>query len=154
MGCNNHMMFMKAKWKALHLRTNNPGHQSIVGTDHLEGTFQTPSWLWSSNAPLWQGRLTSSPGCVRREVASRWREMTLPLYSVPVRSEVLCPVLGSPIKPRCGFTWESPVKGCKDDERIGASLLWGRAGRTVTVQPGEEMIWGDLSNVYKHLKGG
>ncbi|KAK4825389.1 hypothetical protein QYF61_027155 [Mycteria americana] len=55
-------------------------------------------------------------GCMRRSVASRWREVILPLLSTgEATPEVLCPGVGSPgSQERDGTTGESAAKGHKD----------------------------------------
>jgi len=44
------------------------------------------------------------------------------------------------------------AKGDEDGDGTGAPVLWGKAERAVTVQPGVEKAWGNLINVCKYLK--
>lgn len=41
------------------------------------------------------------------------------------------------------------VKGHRNDEGTGVSLLWGNTEGVGTAQPGEEKDWDDLINIYK-----
>jgi len=39
---------------------------------------------------------------------------------------------------RCGSVGAGPEEGHKNDQKVGTSLLWGKAERVGAVQPGEE----------------
>lgn len=61
-------------------------------------------------------------GYLEKSVASRSREAILPLSrTAEAMSEVLHPVLGSPIQEKQGTAGENPVEGHKDDEELEAS---------------------------------
>ena len=54
-------------------------------------------------------------------LASREREVIVPLYSAP--SGVLNPSVGPPIQERCGMFGVGPEEDHEDDQRAGAPLL-------------------------------
>lgn len=67
---------------------------------------------------------------------------------------MLCPLLDSPIQGIHGHTEMSPVKGHRDYEKMGSSLIGEEAERTGTVYPRkEEKTWENLFNVFKYLMG-
>jgi len=62
-------------------------------------------------------------GYIRRGLASRAREGTVPLCLHDTLSGVLCPGLGPSIEERCGTFGEAPEEDWEDDQRAGAHLL-------------------------------
>jgi len=77
-----------------------------------------------------------------------------PLFSASETTPgVLSPLLGSSVQGKNRHTGESLMKGHKDDEGTGTCVLWGKAERAGTVQPGEEKAQEGLINVCKCLKG-
>jgi len=90
---SNLMRFNKGKCRILNLCKNNPTHQYRLGADLLESSF-----VERDLGDLVEDRLTMSQqcalvvkkakgilGCIRRNVASRSREVLLSLYSALVR---------------------------------------------------------------------
>jgi len=70
-------------------------------------------------------KANGTPGCIRRSAATKWRDVILPFRSTLVRPHLECCVLfwTPQQKERHGHTGQSPMKGHKDDEGTGASLL-------------------------------
>ena len=87
------MRFNKPKCRVLHLGRNNLMHQYRLGVDLMEsssverdltllgGDRLTMSQQWALVAKKANGIL----GCIKKSVASRTREVLLPLYTALVR---------------------------------------------------------------------
>ncbi|KAK4815897.1 hypothetical protein QYF61_009948 [Mycteria americana] len=80
--------FNKAKCKVLHLGQGNPQYQSRLGDERLRAALPRrtwwywwiKSWTWADCALAAQ-KANRTLGCIKSSVASRSREVILPLYS-------------------------------------------------------------------------
>ncbi|GAB0182401.1 mitochondrial enolase superfamily member 1 [Grus japonensis] len=87
------MKFNKAKCKVLHLGTNNPKHQyrlriHLLGSSTAEkdlGVLVDNKFSMSQQCALMAKKANGILGCIQKSVASRSREITLPLCSALVR---------------------------------------------------------------------
>jgi len=128
--CVNLVRFNKAKCKVLHLGRGNPRYQYRLGDERIEsspaerdlGVLIHERLDMSRQRALAAQRANRVLGCIKRNGASRSREVIVPLYSALVRPHleycvqlwspqhkkdmklefhgVLCPVLGSPVQER------------------------------------------------------
>ncbi|KAK4832441.1 hypothetical protein QYF61_023165 [Mycteria americana] len=89
----NLMKFNKEKLKVLHLGSNNSKHRYMVGVTQMESSLAEKA-LWvlvgtklnmSHQCALAAKKVNGILGCIRRIIASRSREVILPLYSALVR---------------------------------------------------------------------
>ncbi|KAK4810839.1 hypothetical protein QYF61_008811 [Mycteria americana] len=89
----NLMQFNKGKGQFLHVRKTNPMHQYMLGADCLERSFSEKDLgvlvdtklNMSQQCALVAKAANGILGCIRQSIASRSREVILPLYSARVR---------------------------------------------------------------------
>ncbi|PKU36391.1 hypothetical protein llap_13305 [Limosa lapponica baueri] len=126
------MKFNEGKCEVPHLGWGNPKHKYRLGREWIEsnaekkdlGVFVDEKLNMSQQFALAAQKANCILGCVKRSMAIRSREVTLPLYSTLVRPHLeYCIQLWGPQHKGHGSIGVSPEEGHEDDERAGAPLL-------------------------------
>ena len=112
----NLMKFNKAKCRVLHLGWGNPTYLYRLGEDLLESSPEEGCLAvlvdekldMSQQCVLAAQKANYIPGCIKKGVASREKEVIVPLYSALVR---LRPGLRPTVQEGCGALGAGPEEG-------------------------------------------
>ncbi|KAJ7400742.1 rna-directed dna polymerase from mobile element jockey-like [Pitangus sulphuratus] len=115
--------FNKGQCRVLHLGKNNPLHQHRLGTDLLEsssagkdlGVLVHNKLSMTQQCVVVAKKAGGILGCIRKSIASRSREVILPLYSDLVRTLLVCYVQFWALLSKRHMEFLGPKEGSEDD---------------------------------------